>query len=63
MATNPLSNRKPGAVSQNFGYKPQPEVGLGTILDLESAKCREYPQKLQRNVGIAVPHKQALTNV
>jgi len=35
MATNPLSNRKPGARSRNFRPKPEPEVVLAAILDSE----------------------------
>jgi len=40
-ATNPLSNRKSGALSRNFGSKRAQEVVLAAILDSNSAKSRE----------------------
>ena len=62
-ATNELPNRKPGARSRNFWSKPEPEVVLATILDSESAKCRENARERRRNVGIAVARERALTEV
>jgi len=61
VATNPLSNRKPGALSRNYGSKP--EVVLAAILDPKSVKSRESAYKRQRNVEIAVPRARALSDV
>jgi len=63
MATNELSNRKPGARSQNFRSKPEPEVVLAAILYSESAKCRENARKQWQIVGMAVPYERALTKI
>ena len=63
MATNQLSNMKPGARSRNFRSKPELEVVLAAIFDSESAKCRENARQQWRIVGIAVPCERALTKV
>jgi len=63
MATNQLSNRKPGARRRNFGSKPEPEVVFAAILDSESAKCRENARERRRTVRIAVPRERALAEV
>jgi len=59
----PLSDRKAGTLSRNFGSKPEPEVVLAAILVSESARCQENARKRWRNVGITVPRERTLTNV